>query len=191
MSCQYCTCHSNSQVHKSSATSLKETWDGPLQSLPTWQRDHWKVISKSRRRPSWPLAIVKITSVIFSSPLVFCSHLYGKCTSISRVCIDGTCLQGESFLRLSAQALCRWWVQLDLMRLEAHVGDVRSVHTCSMYTCSACLHARLCVKRIEPVYKCDIHTYPCCALETQLTPHILPGAPQMLLHALMAPVTVW
>lgn len=28
--------------------------------------------------------------------------------------------------------------RLDLMRLEAHVGDVRSVHTYSMYTCSAC-----------------------------------------------------
>lgn len=80
--------------------------------------------------------------------------------------------------------------RLDLMRLEAHVGDVRSVHTYSMYTCSACLHASLCMKRIEPVYKCDIHTYPCCALETQPTPHILPEAPQMLLHALMAPVTV-
>lgn len=141
-----------------------------------WQRDHWKVISKSRMRPSWTLAIVKITSIIFSSPPVFCSHLYGKCTSIRRVCMDGTCLKGESFLGLSPQVLCRWWVQLDLMRLEAHVGDVRSVHTYSMYTCSACLHASLCMKRIEPVYKCDIHTYPCCALETAHPTHFTWGS---------------
>lgn len=158
-----------------------------------WQRDHWKVISKSRMRPSWPLAIVKITSIIFSSPLVFCSRLYGKVHK-HKACVHGWNMsEGWKFSWTECSGVVQvvGSARLDLMRLEAHVGDVRSVHTYSMYTCSACLHASLCMKLIEPVYKCDIHTYPCCALETQPTPHILPGAPQMLLHALMAPVTVW
>lgn len=59
-----------------------------------------------------------------------------------------------------------------------------------MYVCSACLHAEVCVYMN---YR-NLHTLTCISWgkRKRSPPHrFLPGAPQMLLHALMAPVTLW
>lgn len=49
---------------------FRGTWDVLLQMLlftsSMWRQSHWKIISKSGTRPSWPFVNVKLTHFIFS-----------------------------------------------------------------------------------------------------------------------------
>lgn len=186
---------------------FRETRDVPLRSLLFTSNilwcSRWKMISKSGTRPSWPLVNVKLTHFIFSH-LPFSVHT--------------SAISARSLLTACVCVLCVWLVTeftwtvssgvVELVRLArpdprdvkdgGGGGQMWNVRSLWRFVCVQCIFTcqAVCVWAIDPAYKIWHPYIPLLCIrwgkrKRSLAHTFLPGAPQMLLHALMAPVAMW
>lgn len=160
------------------------------------QSSHQKGISKSRTRPSWPSANVKLTHFIFSH-LLFTAHIsalvQGHCLRHRRVmCVEGDRVHlGWELRCLGAGEVNKAWPQRCQRSSRVRRTEARWEVPLNIYMCA--VHAKGCVWVINPACKIWHTCIPslCIRWGTRKPHTFLPEAPQMLLHGLMAPVTVW
>jgi len=187
---------------------LRETQDIPLQSLlfssNIWQCN-WKMISKSGTRPSWPLVNVKLTHFIFSHLLfsVHTSPVSARSLLKAYVSVSGGWRSwGFTWAESSGVAELVRPAKPDLKNVRYGVDANGRCELEGpfqpMYMYSECLHtmACACVWAMDPSHKMWHPYLPLLCIrwskgEPSPSRTFLPGAPQMLHHALMVPVTVW